>query len=288
MHTSVRDNFPAFSTRLEGRVKHMYLDSLGNVTIAIGNKIDPVADALDLASLGAPLLRDSNNTKASDAEITAEWTKVKGGSTATTLHLSEPSIDALVTKRLKQNETVLLTIFPGFDDWPADAQLAILSMAWGLGPNALRPPKFQKLRAAIGARKWFNAARECNMTGSGLDKRNAVDRGLFRNAAVSEEPPASDPAVLFLPIPGNRPKRQFGDGPNDADVAVVQRMFNPARLDLLAPGTFTPGTFDSATLTAVKAFQSGEAALPSSGPFPVTGVVAQLTWACLGEHVPQA
>ncbi|MEU2244622.1 peptidoglycan-binding domain-containing protein [Streptomyces sp. NPDC018338] len=288
MHASVRNNFSAFSKRLEGRVNHMYLDSLLNVTIAVGNKIDPVADALALASLGAPLLRDSDNARASDAEITTEWTKVKGGSTATTLHLSEASIDALVAKRLQQNETVLLTIFPGFDDWPADAQLGILSMAWGLGANALRPPHFKELRAAIGARKWFKAARECNMNGSGLLKRNAVNRGLFRNAAVSAEPPASDPAVLFLPIPGNRPKRQLGDGPDDAHVALVQRMFNPDRLNHLTPGTFTPGTFDAATLTAVKAFQSGEAALPGSGTFPVTGVVAELTWACLGEHVPQA
>lgn len=290
MRTAVRANFSACSKRLEGRVDHMYLDSLGNVTIAIGNKIDPLADALALASVGAQLLRNSDGAVASDPEITTEWTSVKGGSTATTLHLSDASINALVTKRLNQNETVIRTIFPGFDEWPADAQLAVLSMAWGLGPNALRPPKFQKLRQAIGMRKWFDAARECNMVGSGLEKRNAVDRGLFRNAAVSAEPPASDPDILFLPIPGDRPKRQFGDidAPGDDDVAVIQRMFRPDRLNFLAPGSFTPGTFDSATLTAVKAFQSGEAALPNAGLFPVTGVVAALSWASLGEHVPQA
>ncbi|MEU5324324.1 peptidoglycan-binding domain-containing protein [Streptomyces sp. NPDC021056] len=286
----MRNNFSAFSTRLEGRVNHMYRDSLGNVTIGIGNKIDPVADALALSSLGAPLLRNGTNKAATNAEITTEWTKVKGGSTVTTLHLSEVSIDTLVTTRLDQNETTLRTIFPGLDDWPADAQLAILSMAWGVGPNGLRPPKFPKLRQAIGMRTWFAAARECNMAGSLLEKRNAVNRGLFRNAAISEEPPASDPNVLFLPIPGSRPRRQFGDvdGPQDDDIAVIQGMFRPSRLNFLIPGTFTRGTFDTATLTGVKAFQASEAALPNAGLFPVTGIVAELTWASLGEHVPLA
>ncbi|MGW2185202.1 peptidoglycan-binding domain-containing protein [Streptomyces sp. NPDC001719] len=66
------------------------------------------------------------------------------------------------------------------------------------------------------------------------------------------------------------------------DVGTLQRMFQPSRLNLLAPGSFTPGTFDTATATAVRTFQSGE-----SG-FPVTGVVAELTWADLGEGVPLA
>jgi hypothetical protein len=267
----------------------MYLDSLGNVTIGIGNKIDPVADALALSSLGAPLLRNGTDTAATTAEITAEWTKVKGGNTATTLHLSGASIDTLVTTRLNQNETTLRTIFPGFDDWPADAQLAVLSMAWGLGPDGLRPPKYPKLRQAIGMRTWFTAARECNMAGSLLERRNAVDRGLFRNAAISEEPPASNPETLFLPIPGNRPRRQLGDvdAPQRNDVAVIQGMLRPGRLNFLT-GTYTRGTFDAATLAAVKACQTSEAALPNAGLFPVTGIVAELTWASLGEHVPQA
>ncbi|MFD9339391.1 hypothetical protein ACFWBF_34115 [Streptomyces sp. NPDC060028] len=290
MRSSVRDNFSAFSKRLEGRVNHMYLDSLGNVTIGIGNKIDPVADALALSSLGATLLHDGTNTPATNAEITTEWTSVKGGSTVTTLHLSEASINTLVDTRLSQNETTLVTFFPGFSTWPADAQLAILSMAWGMGPDGLRPPKFKNLREAIGRRDWFNAARECNMAGSRLEKRNAVDRGLFRNAAVSEEPPASDPDILFLPVPGNRPQRQFGDVdvPPADDVGLIQRMFGPSRLNLLAAGTFTVGKFDAATLNAVKAFQTREAALPNAGLFPVTGVVAELSWASLGEHVPLA
>ncbi|MEE1736135.1 hypothetical protein PUR49_06345 [Streptomyces sp. BE147] len=260
------------------------------MTIGIGNKIDPVADALALASLGAPLLRDSDNTRASDFEITAEWAVVKAGGTVTTLHLSDAGIDTLVTKRLDQNEAVIRTLFAGFDTWPADAQLGVLSMAWGLGPNGLGPSQFPKFHLAVGARKWFAAALQCNMGGSGLGKRNAVDRGLFRNAGVSEEPPASDPDILFLPVPGNRPNRQLGDVDQAGadDIGVIQRMFGPARLNLLVPGAFTPGTFDAATLVAVTAFQTAEAALPNSGPFPVTGVVAQLTWACLGEHVPQA
>lgn len=284
MRNSVRDNFAAFSTRLEGRVNHMYLDSLGNVTIAIGNKIDPLSDALNLSASGATLKRDSDNNPASDSEITDEWNRVKSASGATQLHLDDPDIDTLVANKLNDIEAALLPFFSGFAGWPADAQMGLLSLGWAMGPNKLKPPLFPDFHAAVDAQDWFGAARQCNMAGTRLVKRNAVDRGLFRNAAVSTEPPPSDPDTLFLPIPGSRPQLSSGsaDVPPDDDVGTLQRMFQPSRLNLLAPGSFTPGTFDTATDAAVRAFQSGE-----SG-FPVTGVVAELTWAALGEGVPLA
>ncbi|MFI1966350.1 hypothetical protein ACH429_19955 [Streptomyces pathocidini] len=268
----------------------MYLDSLGLVTIGIGCKIDPLGDALALVGSSSPPLRNGTNTAATDAEVKDEWNRVKTASGAAQLHLSGAGIDNLLTSRLKSNETALTTFFPGFPDWPADAQMGLLSMAWGLGVNGLRPPKFPNFRTAVAGRNWFAAARDCNMAGSGLVKRNAVDRGLFRNAAVSAEPPASDPKTLFLPIPGNRPQLSLGDqdfGSAD-NVGVLQRMFRPGRLDLLTPGSFIQGFFDHETEDAVKAFQQGENNLPNSGGFPVTAVVAELTWASLGEHAPQA
>lgn len=283
MRDSVRDNFADFSARLEGRVDHMYLDRLGLVTIAIGNKIDPVGDALNLAALGAQLLR-GDGTPASDAEITAEWTRIKTASGPAQLHLDDSGIDNLVANKLNDVEANLIPFFSGFADWPADAQMGLLSLGWAMGPNRLKPPKFPNFHSAVDARDWFRAARECNMAGADLVKRNAADRGLFRNAAVSEEPPPDDPEILFMPIPGNRPRLQLGSvdvSPAD-DVGVLQRMFQPSRLNLLAPGSFTAGTFDSPTETAVRNFQSGEAG------FPVTGVVAELTWAALGEGVPLA
>ncbi|GAA0345490.1 peptidoglycan-binding domain-containing protein [Streptomyces blastmyceticus] len=283
MRNSVRANFAAFSARLEGRVDHMYLDRLGNVTIAIGNKIDPLSDALNLAASGAQLLRN-DGTPASDAEITDEWNRVKTSSGPTQLHLDDSGIDTLVDNKLTDTESALTPFFSGFADWPADAQMGLLSLGWAMGPNRLKSPNFPNFHNAVDTQDWFRAARECNMAGADLVKRNAVDRGLFRNAAVSVEPPPSDPETLLLPIPGSRPQLQLNsvDGPSDDDVGTLQRMFQPSRLNLLAPGSFDPGKFDAATDAAVRGFQSGE-----SG-FPVTGVVAELTWAALGEGVPLA
>ncbi|MEU2870539.1 peptidoglycan-binding domain-containing protein [Streptomyces olivoreticuli] len=283
MRQAVSDNFAAFSARLEGRVAHMYLDNKRNVTIGIGNKIDPLSDALNLAASGAQLFCDATGDPASDAEITDEWNRVKFSTGPAQLHLEQSGIDNLVANKLNSTEAALLAFFPAFPTWPADAQMGLLSLGWAMGPNGLKPPAFPNFHDAVGLRAWFRAARECNMAGSDLVKRNAADRGLFRNAAVSEEPPASDPDTLFMPIPGSRPQLQLGsvDVPPADDVGTLQRMFQPSRLNLLAAGSDS-GTFDTATDTAVRTFQRGE-----SG-FPVTGVVAELTWAALGEGVPLA
>jgi hypothetical protein len=213
MRPVVRQTFVPFTAPLEGVIDHLYVDVKGLVSIGIGNLVDPIQLAMNLPMVhvdGAPAGRD---------EIATEWLRVKNqpaddlGRTAaqlgyrysrrvTTLHLTPEGIDRLVGGKLAQNERILATAFPEWEEWPADAQLATLSMAWAVGPMFHSPNAgkgyFPKLTAALRARDFRTAAVECFMPEeahiSGLRPRNRANRVLYVNAALS-----TDPAVLFWP-----------------------------------------------------------------------------------------
>ncbi len=205
MRDSVRAAFVGFTEKFEGSVATMYLDVKGLVTVAIGNLIDPVGDALNL-----PFLRQ-DGSHASRYEIGAEWRNMKlnpalahlgwtAAAKLATLHLSPEGIAQVVAAKLAANEHYLVEMkgrFPEFSTWPADAQLAVLSMAWACGP-AFHFPKFE---ACMHARDFAGAAANSHMEDShnaGLRPRNAADLVLLHNAAAVEAAGA-DPEPLRWP-----------------------------------------------------------------------------------------
>src|ERR1700728_4248518 len=119
MFPAVQSNFPAFSTKFEGRVPYMYLDILGLVTVGVGNLIDPVEAAQSLPfcfktkpGISAP------GSAATPAQIAQEWQTLKNdpslatkGYTAcepiTQLELSDDAIDSIVLAKLAQNENLM-------------------------------------------------------------------------------------------------------------------------------------------------------------------------------------
>ena len=75
--------------------------------------------------------------------------------------------------------------FQSFDTWPADAQLALLSMAWAMGPGG--PGGFPHFRAGCQALDFKTAAAQCQMNAAGnpgLVPRNQANVTLFSNAAI--------------------------------------------------------------------------------------------------------
>lgn len=279
MKDSVASVFFAFSTQFEGRVEYMYVDAIGKATIGIGNLIDPVELALPL-----PFVFKNGGQLAGDADIRADFTAVKSDPTLpkrghlacrdiTRLMLTDPDINNLVTSKAAQFENHLKgrPEFAAFDDWPADAQLGLLSMAWALGP-AFRFPNFQKATAAS---KWLAAANESHMDdhlGGSLVHRNAADRALFRNACyvAANGLSASD---LWYTLMGNLAK-SLKIGSAGADVATLQD-----RLVVLGYLGTQSGSFDADTDAAVRAFQA-EFGLGTDG------IVGGATWAALGTCVP--
>lgn len=192
MRQTVRDNYAAFTSRFEGAVPWMYLDVKGLVTTGIGNLIDSPGAAQAL-----PWRHGVNGALASPAEVAAGWQAVKarqdqkligGGQkfwgTLTDLRLDADGIRQLVDAKLQSNEAILRNRFPGYESWPADAQLGLLSMAWAMGANF----KFPKFEAAVnGLVPDFRAAASLshmNAAGNpGLVPRNTANESLFLSAA---------------------------------------------------------------------------------------------------------
>lgn len=217
MQPAVRSQFRAFNEPLEGVVPFMYQDIKGLITIGVGNLIDPVELALELPFQWKqrPDLPKAGN-RATQAEIRAEWKRIKADTTLakrgfraceplTNLELSTEAIDALIAKRLEDNEAKLKkqTSFQNFESWPADAQLGLLSMAWAMGPNAFTT--WKKFTSACAAQDFDTASAECKMKeegNPGVIPRNKADSTLFRNAAIviAREPAGTaNRATLYYP-----------------------------------------------------------------------------------------
>jgi hypothetical protein len=197
MKAAVRAFFPVFSAHFEGRVYHMYLDCKGLVTTGVGCLIDTMSAALAL-----PWTRLSDGAPALPSEVVAEWRLIKGHQELAKLHyayagklcklrLTGDAINKLVDERTLSAERYLSRRLPSWDAWPADAQLATMSMAWAMGAGFV--DKFPRwLAAATRAEPDFaTMAAECKMretNNAGVVPRNRADAALFRSAAVTTTP----------------------------------------------------------------------------------------------------
>jgi GH24 family phage-related lysozyme (muramidase) len=199
MHVSVKDRFKAFNEPLEGVVRYMYLDVKGLITIGVGNLIDPLSTALGLPFRYKykPGIKNAGQL-ASKADIEAEWKLIKGkqdlaqrGHRAceplTKLELDDAAINTLINNRLLQNERFLKgqKVFKNFDQWPADAQLGLLSMAWAMGPGF--SATWHRFSVACEKMDFDGAAENCRISEAGnpgVVPRNKANKHLFQNAAA--------------------------------------------------------------------------------------------------------
>lgn len=149
LHPSVLAAWHKFSEPLEGRVNSPYVDVKGLVTVGVGNLIDPIDQAV--AVKGWVI----DGRAATPREVREDWTRLKNederrvregerplrkmhwkyAAPYTRIRLPAPAIDALVESKLLSFVTYLCKIFPSFPSFPADAQLAVCSMAWAVGPG---------------------------------------------------------------------------------------------------------------------------------------------------------
>jgi hypothetical protein len=230
MYPSVQAAFVPLSKRLEGYTSWMYLDQLGKVTTGMGDLIDSPG-----AAQGLPWKHGQGGSLASPDEVAIAWNALKarqdlaplgGGNVAfqnlSDLRLDDSAISDLVNGKLFQFEAQLRSQYPSYDSWPADAQMALLFMAWAMGPAIAA--KFPKFSAALNqVTPDFRAAgAESHMTGVGIDERNAEIRQMWENAAQVVEQGA-DFQTLFFPggvsvsalaqtNPANQPQTQSQQG----------------------------------------------------------------------------
>lgn len=199
------EQYHAFSAPLEGRVPTMYCDCLGLITTGVGNLINTLTQAEALPwklSDGSPAPLES---------VRADWHKLHDNaqyyakrawfvySKTMLCHLDEAGIDALVRRTLASNEAIIKKRFPEWDSFPADAQLAIMSIAWAVGAGFYQ--KFGNLAKCIGAQDWEGCVATCKIRedgNPGVVPRNAKNRFCFHNAALVKTH-GVDTSVLYWP-----------------------------------------------------------------------------------------
>ncbi len=204
---SVLKAFRGYSEGLEGRTRNPYLDVKGLVTVSIGCLVDPLYLAIDLPWM-------VGDRFATHDEIRADWEALKARqdvrnwraekqAALTTIRLTNAGVDALMWRRLEANFGYLRrSLMPGIGDFPADALLGVLSLAWavGAGFNITKPPR-DEFVAACNAGDWAAAGKRSNISeigNAGVIARNAHQRLCFANAAIVEKL-SLDRAALFWP-----------------------------------------------------------------------------------------
>lgn len=202
MRPSVRAAWFGFNAPFEGVVPYLYADVRGLVTVGVGNLVDPVQYACQLP------FRRPDGTLATRDEIVADFHAVKSdpsmaklghraAAKVTKLRLLEEDIRQLVDRKLTQMDAHLSARWRAYRDWNADAQLAVLSMAWALGPGF----HFPIFEAFIKAGEFLLASEECKISEAGnpgVRPRNLANRTLLRNAAMVHSD-LIDPDELYWP-----------------------------------------------------------------------------------------
>jgi len=171
----------------EGCIPHMYLDTVGKVTVAVGQMLPTAAAAQTLI-----FIRRDNGNQATDAEIRQDYEAVArqtAGRVAaaykqfTQLDMPEDAINALLDARIEGFEAVLRRDFPEYDSYPDEVKLGLMDMAFNLGNQGL-VSKFPSFTRAARAQRWRTCAQECQRTGIS-NARNAMTKQLCETAATA-------------------------------------------------------------------------------------------------------
>ncbi|HEU4544328.1 MAG TPA: hypothetical protein VFR23_24570 [Jiangellaceae bacterium] len=256
MHPSVRAAWRFFSEPLEGRVPYLYADVRGLLTVGVGNLADP----LELALRFPWTMPDGE--LATRPEVERQWHAIKAkakelapkhhrhAAHLTSIRLTNEDIDEVVLDKLDSNAEILARVFKGFAEYPADAQLGILSMAWAVGPGF--PLKFPTFTRQALAGEWWNCAtsskiREVSPEGianPGVATRNQQNRLCFENAAnvIANN---ADRSVLHWPSKFQHPLATLEDAPPLSRDPDSTRLVEPSDLGA-AHGSILARTLDDA------------------------------------------
>lgn len=215
MRQVIRDTFFDFTAQREGFTPFMYCDTLNLVTTGVGNLIDSgprngfdiseraMASAMNLPwKFKGPGWTSKNPVAAgaaSQADIREAWIRTKlkeeespgfnkrggfayAGFQPLTLDLQ--GLKDLFNRTLASFDKTLESRYPGYQKAPADAQLALLSMAWAMGP-AFNFPQF---KTAFDAEDFRRAGELSYFKGGGGTMENRTGRNrdnviMFTNAA---------------------------------------------------------------------------------------------------------
>lgn len=182
--------------KYEGRIPHLYLDTVGKVTVGIGHMV-PNKVAMATVTM---YKKGKNNllVLATAAEKHAEYDTIKKqsfgrsyGATLfkkhTTLTMKDVDINAQRDKHVQSFYKELTGYYStgngfakGFDTMPAEVQKALFDMVFNLGITKLKS-QYVRFNGFIKTEKWDDAAKQSNRMGIS-PVRNKYVLDLFKTA----------------------------------------------------------------------------------------------------------
>ncbi|MCH8861589.1 MAG: hypothetical protein IID51_03660 [Proteobacteria bacterium] len=181
----------------EDLIRHMYLDSAGNVTIGIGHLIRDAGTAVALHNSGSfTFARLMGGRRATDAEVIADYNtvinaegsnkKARAFASITALRVvdSEVRALALIAATSRFNKFMQSGRHPDFNTYPIEVQMVIIDMVYNLGQSGFFS-KFPNFEKAVKHRDWHTAKAESSRTSEGkpLVARNNATATLLQAAA---------------------------------------------------------------------------------------------------------
>jgi GH24 family phage-related lysozyme (muramidase) len=169
----------------EDCVPWMYLDSVGKVTVGVGLMLP---DAAAACALGFAL----NGAAATAEQIGGDFARVAALAAdklpnfyraESSPELPQELIDAKLSAVLLEFEGTVRARVSGYDSLPDGVKMALLDMAYNLGPAGLLKG-YPRMLSAVQAGDWAQAAAECARGGIGA-ARNAWTAKQFLSATVA-------------------------------------------------------------------------------------------------------
>jgi len=168
----------------EGCVRWMYRDSVGKVTVGVGLMLPNAAAAGALPFQTGSIAATAQQIEAEFARVNAlEKGRLPSYYRATqSLELPEATIDQRLSAVLTGFEAALRARLAGYDKLPEGVKMALLDMAYNLGPEGLLKG-YPKMLHALETGAWAEAAAECARGGINA-ARNAWTRQQMLSAVV--------------------------------------------------------------------------------------------------------
>jgi hypothetical protein len=193
----------------EGPVPFMYLDFHNPrlVTVGIGFMIDPIEDYI--GKWGKSFYKEqAGTTLATPKEVEDEFHRVKGRTDLgawpdfaadAKLFMPDAAMKPEVLRILAAKEAAVKACpwkdcYAAFDDFPPDAQMGILSTAYGLWSNST--PAQKAFHLACKAQDWHAAAESGYWDGWREEKRRG-HKLMFENAQAAKDSGDLNPQPAF-------------------------------------------------------------------------------------------
>jgi hypothetical protein len=187
---------------IEGTTHYMFKGRDSLVTLGVGMMIDPLEKYPQYLSPGKWTRIGGGTVTVADIKkefqfvksCPATWTE-ENYRKATKLRLTKAALGGEFLDTLREKETGLRKFFPAFDDYPADAKMALIGLAWALGAGGAAG--MAALRRACLAWDFATAAQHVNyvvtdrQTGKvqpashSQMKREAQHKTMLHNAAYA-------------------------------------------------------------------------------------------------------